>query len=146
MIENLKIKRTLPYLYIQLGFYLICNLLTLLLDAEMGEAVRVLILEWGAFPMLCAITGGVMAEKEGFLPLYGIASAILFIPFLFLFYSEFNVYIILMYAIMGYAGTFIGYILYRKEVSRIEKGLPEKPRKRSFLFKLMDRHNIDQYK
>ena len=144
--EKLKIRKTLPYVGIIAGFYLVLLCLTLFLEGVEAEAVRVIFLEWGAFPMLAAITGGVMAQKEGFLPLFGLFAGVVFIPFMYLFFVEQSWDVIFMYSVFGYVGTAFGAWLHHKEVKRIEEGKPPKPRRRSFIFKMFDRHNIDQYK
>ncbi len=144
--EKLKIRETLPYVGIIAGFYLALLCLTLFINGSEAEIFRIVILEWGAFPMLAAITGGVMAQKEGFLPLFGLFAGVAYIPFMYLFFTEHVWEIVLMYAVFGYVGTAFGAWLHRKEVKRIEEGKPPKPRHHSLLFKLFDRHNIDQYK
>lgn len=144
--KNLKFKKTLPYLLIQVGFYAVLTAVTFLIPVEeTAEAVRVVIMEFGAFPMLCAITGWVMAEKEGFLPLFGLFSALLFIPFMLMFYSVKSWYLILIFAVLGYAGTLVGYIAYKKEVKRIEEGRPPQKKKKSFLYRLFDRFKMDKF-
>ncbi len=144
--EKLKIRKTLPYVGIIAGFYLVFLCLTLFMEGAEAEIFRVVILEWSAFPMLAAITGGVMAQKEGFLPLFGLFAGIVYIPFMYLFFVEQVWDAVLMYIIFGYVGTAFGAWLHHKEVKRIEEGKPPKPRRRSFLFKLLDRHDIDKYK
>ena len=143
--EKLRIKPTAEAVAILFGFFTALTALSFVFDKGTADAVRVLLYEWGAFPLLCAICGGVVAQKSGFLPLYGILSGLCFIPFMYLFYAEQNYYVILMYAIFGYVGTILGFILYKKEVKRIESGEPPKKRT-SILLKLFDRHHIDKYK
>ena len=144
--EKLKIRKTLPYVGIIAGFYLVLLCLTLFLEGAEAELVRIFLLEWCVFPMLAAITGGVMAQKEGFLPLFGLFAGLVYIPFMYLFFAERTWDVVFMYAVFGYVGSAFGAFLHYKEVKRIEEGRPPKPRRRSFIFKLFDRHNIDQYK
>ena len=144
--KTLKIKETLPYLGILAGFYIVLLALTYFLDYNTGEATRVVLLEWGAFPMLSAIVGGVMAQKTGFMPVYGVFAGVLFIPIMYLCFNEKNWYIVLMYVVFGYVGELFGTFLHYKEVKRIEEGRPEKEYKRPFWFKMFDRHDIDKYK
>ncbi len=143
--KSWNLKPTLTASAILLGFYVVCLAGTLLLPAGTADAVRVVLLEWGAFPLLCAITGGVVAQKSGFMPLYGLLSGLLFLPFLFLCFEEKNPYVILMYVIFGYVGTLLGTFLFKKEVRRIENGEKEE-HKKPLLLRLFDRHNLDQYK
>lgn len=143
--QKLRIKPTLEATAVLLGFFAVFTAISFLFDLSTGNAVRILLYEWGAFPMLCAIVGGVVSEKSGFLPFYGLLSGIVFIPFMYLFYDEQNYYVVLMYVIFGYIGTLFGYFLYRKEVRRIESGSPKEKRK-SILLMLFDRHHIDKYK
>ena len=143
--EKLKLKPTLEAALILLGFFVVLLAATLLLPTEEGEATRVVILEWGAFPLLCAIVGGVIAQKSGFLPLYGLLSGIVFLPFLLFCFAEKNFYVILAYIVFGYVGTLLGTYLYCKEVRRIENGEKEE-HKKPLLLRLFDRHDLDQYK
>ena len=138
-------KPTLTASAILLGFYAVCLAGTLLLPEGTADAVRVVLLEWGAFPMLCAITGGVVSEKSGFMPLFGPLAGLSFLPFLFLCFEEKNLYVILMYMIFGTVGSLFGTFLFRKEVRRIESGEKEE-HKKPLLLRLFDRHNLDQYK
>lgn len=144
--KYLKLKETLPYLLILAGFYAVLLALTYFLDFEAGEATRVVLLEWGAFPMLSAIVGGVMAQKIGFMPIYGAFAGIIFVPMMYLCFVEKNWYVVLMYVVFGYVGELFGAFLHYKEVKRIEEGKPPKEYRRPFWFKLFDRHDIDQYK
>lgn len=143
--KDLKLKKTLPYILIQLGFYTVLTFLTFLIgNAETAAGVRVVILEFGAFPMLCAITGWTMAQKEGFLPLFGAASALIFIPFMYGCFEVQELFVILIYAVLGYAGTLVGYFQYMKEVKRIEEGRPPEPRRKTLLEKWADRYKLDR--
>ena len=143
--KKLNFKATGHAAAILFGFFAVLIAISCALEAGTADAVRVVIFEWGAFPLLCAIVGGVVAQKNGFLPLYGLCCGLLFIPFMYAFYSERNWYVILMYCIFGYVGTALGWFLFCKEVRRIEENRPVKKRK-PLLLKLFDRHNIDQYK
>ena len=143
--KRLNLKATGQAAAILLGFFAVLIAISCALEAGTADAVRVVIFEWGAFPLLCAIVGGVVAQKNGFLPLYGLCCGLLFIPFMYAFYSERNWYVILMYCIFGYVGTALGWFLFCKEVRRIEENRPVKKRK-PLLLKLFDRHNIDRYK
>lgn len=143
--KKLNLKPTGEAVAILFGFFAVLTAASCAMQAGTADAVRVVIYEWGAFPLLCAIVGGVIARKSGFLPLYGLCCGAIFVPFMYLFYSEQNWYVILMYCIFGYVGTVFGWALFRREVHRIEEGRPEKKRK-PLLLKLFDRHNIDQYK
>ena len=142
--EKLNLKATGQAAAILFGFFSVLTAASCAMEPGTADAVRVVIYEWGAFPLLCAIVGGV-AQKSGFLPLFGISCSAIFVPFMYAFYSEQNWYVVLMYCIFGYAGTLFGWLMFRKEVRRIEEGRPEKKRK-PLLLKLFDRHNIDQYK
>lgn len=143
--KKLNLKPTGEAAAILFGFFAVLIAASCAMQAGTADAVRVVIYEWGAFPLLCAIVGVVVARKSGFLPLYGLCCGAIFVPFMYSFYSEQNWYVILMYCIFGYVGTAMGWLLFRKEVRRIEEGRPEKKRK-PLLLKLFDRHNIDQYK
>ncbi len=144
--KSLKLKDTFVSIAILAGFYVVLLALTYFLDYDAGEATRVVILEWGAFPMLSAIVGGVMAQKVGFMSIYGALAGIVFVPMMYICFAEKNWYVILMYVILGYVGELFGAFLHYKEVKRIEEGKPQKEYKRPFWFKLFDRHDIDQYK
>ena len=143
--KSLNLKPTRTALLLLLGFYAVCLLGTLFLPEGTADAVRVVLMEWGAFPLLSAIVGGVIAQQSGFLPLYGLGAGLLFIPFLFLFFEERNPYVILMYILFGYVGTLFGTFLYKKEVRRLENGEKEE-KKKPLLLRLFDRYHIDQYK
>lgn len=143
--KKLNLKPTGEAAAILFGFFAVLAAASCAMQAGTASAVRVVIYEWGAFPLLCAIVGGVIARKSGFLPLYGLCCGAIFVPFMYSFYSEQNWYVILMYCIFGYVGTVFGWVLFRREVRRIEEGRPEKKHK-PLLLKLFDRHNIDQYK
>ncbi|MBQ6878371.1 MAG: hypothetical protein IJO22_08260 [Oscillospiraceae bacterium] len=56
--EKLKLKATAEAAAILLGFFVFGTLISFLFDEVTAELFRLVILEWGAFPMLCAITGG----------------------------------------------------------------------------------------
>mgnify|MGYP003306471501 CR=1 FL=1 len=85
--EKLKLKATAEAFAILLGFFVFGILVSFLFDEATAELFRLLILEWGAFPMLCAICGGVVSMKNGFMPLYGIFAGAVFLPFMFLFFE-----------------------------------------------------------
>ncbi len=142
--EKLKIKATAEAVAILLGFFIFGILISFLFDEETAELFRIVLLEWGAFPMLCAITGGVVSMKSGFMPLYGIFCGAVFLPFMFLFF-ETNWGFAAAYAIFGAAGSLFGHWLFLKEVKRIEEGRPEKKRK-SIIFELFDRYDTKKYK
>lgn len=142
--EKLKLKATAEAVAILLGFFVFGILLSFLLDEATGELFRVVLLEWGAFPMLCAICGGVVSMKNGFMPLYGIFSGAIFLPFMFIFF-ETNWGLAAAYALFGALGSLFGHWLYLKEVKRIEEGKPEKHRK-SIIFSLFDRYDTKKYK
>lgn len=142
--EKLKIKATAEASAILLGFFVFGILVSYLFDKETAELFRLVILEWGSFPMLCAITGGVVSMKNGFMPLYGIFSAVVFLPFMFLFF-EMNWGLVVAYGLFGALGSLFGHWLFLKEVKRIEEGRPEKKRK-SIIFSLFDRYDTKNYK
>ena len=142
--EKLKLKATAEAAAILLGFFVFGILISLVFDEESAELFRVVLLEWGAFPMLCAITGGVVSSKNGFMPLYGIISAAVFIPFMFLFF-EVNWGLVVAYGLFGALGSLFGHWLFLKEVKRIEEGKPEKKRK-SIIFSLFERYDTKKYK
>lgn len=142
--EKLKLKATAEAAVILLGFFIFGIGVSFLFDEETAKLFRLVILEWGSFPMLCAITGGVVSMKNGFMPLYGIFSGIIFLPFMFLFF-ETNWGLAIAYALFGALGSLFGHWLYLKEVKRIEEGLPEKKRK-SFIFEMFDRYDTKKYK
>lgn len=143
--NKLNLKPTGKAVAILFGFFAVLIAISCALESGTADAVRVVIFEWGTFPLLCAITGGVVAKQDGFLPLYGICCGAIFVPFMYAFFAEQNRYVVLMYCIFGYVGTAMGWVLYRKEVRRIEQGRPQQKRK-PLLLKLFDRHHIDQYK
>lgn len=142
--EKLKIKATAEAAAILLGFFVFGILMSLLFDEATAEIFRVVLLEWGAFPMLCAIVGGVVSMKSGFMPVYGIVSGAIFVPFMFLFF-ETNWGLVIAYAFFGALGSLFGHWLYLKEVKRIEEGKPEKRRK-SIIFSMFDRYDTKKYK
>ena len=142
--EKLKLKPTAEASTILLGFFIFGIGVSFLFDEETAKLFRLVILEWGSFPMLCAITGGVVSMKNGFMPLYGIFSGIIFLPFMFLFF-ETNWVLVVAYALFGMLGSLFGHWLYLKEIKRIEEGLPEKKRK-SFIFEMFDRYDTKKYK
>ena len=142
--EKLKIKATAEAVAILLGFFIFGILISFFFDEETANLFRIVLLEWGAFPMLCAICGGVVSMKNGFMPIYGILSGAIFIPFMFLFF-ETNWGLVIAYALFGAFGSLFGHWLYLKEVKRIEEGRPEKKRK-SFIFEMFDRYDTKKYK
>lgn len=142
--EKLKLKATAEAFAILLGFFVFGILVSFLFDEASAELFRLLILEWGAFPMLCAIVGGVVSMKNGFMPFYGILSGATFLPFMFLFF-ETNWGLVIAYALFGALGSLFGHWLYLKEVKRIEEGRPEKRRK-SIIFSMFDRYDTKKYK
>ena len=142
--EKLKLKATAEAAAILLGFFIFGILISFLFDEATAELFRLVLLEWGAFPMLCAITGGVVSMKNGFMPLYGILSGAIFLPFMFIFF-ETNWGLVVAYALFGTLGSLFGHFLYLKEVRRIEEGRPEKRRK-SIIFSLFDRYDTKKYK
>ena len=142
--EKLKIKATAEAAAILLGFFVFGILLSYIFDEATAELFRIVLLEWGAFPMLCAIIGGVVSMKNGFMPLYGIFAGLIYIPFMLLFF-ETNWALALAYALFGMLGSLFGHWLYKKEVRRIEEGKPEKKRK-SYLFEMFDRYDTKKYK
>lgn len=142
--EKLKLKPTAEAVAILLGFFVFGVLVSYLFDEITAGIFRVVILEWGAFPMLCAITGGVVSMKNGFMPLYGIFSAAVFIPFMLLFF-EANWGLVIAYGLFGALGSLFGHWLYLNEVKRIEEGKPEKKRK-SIIFSMFDRYDTKKYK
>lgn len=143
--SKLKLKETGRGLLILAGFFLVLTAVTWLFEPETAEAVRVVLLEYGAFAFLSAIVGGVIAQKSGFLPLYGIGAGITFVPFMLLFYAEKNFFVIAAYTVLGYIGVLIGYMLWLGELRRIQEGRPQK-KHGSFLLKIFDRYNIKKYK
>ena len=142
--KKLKIKATAEAAAILFGFFVFGILLSFLFDEATAELFRLLLLEWGAFPMLCAIVGGVVSSKNGFMPVYGICSAAIFVPFMFLFF-ETNWALVIAYGLFGLLGSLFGHWLYKKEVKRIEEGKPEKRRK-SIIFSMFDRYDTKNYK
>lgn len=142
--KKLKLKATAEASAILLGFFLFGILISLLFDEVTANLFRIVLLEWAAFPMLCAIVGGVVSMKSGFMPLYGIFAGILFVPFMLVFF-ETNWALVLAYALFGVLGSLFGHWLYKKEVKRIEDGKPEKHRK-SVIFELFDRYDTKKYK
>ncbi len=142
--EKLKIKATAEAVAILIGFFVFGILISFLLNEEVRELFMVVLLEWGAFPMLCAIVGGVVSMKSGFMPLYGIFAGAVYIPFMFLFFEQ-NWPLAVAYGLFGVLGSAFGHWLYRKEVKRIEEGRPEKRRK-SIIFELFDRYDTKKYK
>ena len=142
--EKLKIKATAEAAAILLGFFVFGILLSYIFDEATAELFRIVLLEWGAFPMLCAIIGGVVSMKNGFMPLYGIFAGLIYVPFMLLFF-ETNWALVLAYALFGILGSLFGHWLYKKEVRRIEEGKPEKKRK-SYLFEMFDRYDTKKYK
>ena len=142
--EKIKIKATAEAAAILLGFFVFGILLSYIFDEATAELFRIVLLEWGAFPMLCAIIGGVVSMKNGFMPLYGIFAGIIYVPFMLLFF-ETNWALVLAYALFGILGSLFGHWLYKKEVRRIEEGKPEKKRK-SYLFEMFDRYDTKKYK
>ena len=126
--EKLKLKATAEALAILLGFFIFGIIVSFFFDEVTAGLFRLVILEWGAFPMLCAICGGVVSMKSGFMPLYGIFAGAVFVPFMLLFF-EANLGIVIAYALFGILGSAFGHWLYLKEVKRIEEGKPEKRRK-----------------
>ena len=142
--EKLKLKATAQAAAILLGFFVFGILVSFLFDEATAELFRLVLLEWGAFPMLCAITGGVVSMKNGFMPLYGILSGAIFLPFMFIFF-ETNWGLVVAYGLFGALGSLFGHWLFLKEVKRIEEGRPEKHRK-SIIFSLFDRYDTKKYK
>ena len=142
--EKLKLKATAEAAAILLGFFVFGILISLLFDEVTAELFRIVILEWGAFPMLCAICGGVVSMKNGFMPFYGILSGAIFLPFMFLFFEP-NWGLAIAYALFGALGSLFGHWLFLKEVKRIEEGRPEKKRK-SIIFSMFDRYDTKKYK
>ena len=142
--EKLKIKATAEAAAILLGFFVFGILLSYIFDEATAKLFRIVLLEWGAFPMLCAIIGGVVSMKNGFMPLYGIFAGIIYVPFMLLFF-ETNWALVLSYALFGILGSLFGHWLYNKEVRRFEEGKPEKKRK-SYLFEMFDRYDTKKYK
>ena len=97
--EKLNLKATGQAAAILFGFFSVLTAASCAMEPGTADAVRVVIYEWGAFPLLCAIVGGVVAQKSGFLPLFGISCGAIFVPFMYAFYSEQNWYVVLMYCI-----------------------------------------------
>ena len=142
--DKLKLKATAEAFAILLGFFVFGIIVSLFFDEVTAELFRLIILEWGAFPMLCAIVGGVVSMKNGFMPFYGIISALIFLPFMFIFF-ETNWALVIAYGLFGFLGSLFGHWLYLKEIKRIEEGRPEKRRK-SIIFSLFDRYDTKKYK
>lgn len=142
--EKLKIKATAEAAAILLGFFVFGILLSYIFDEATAKLFRIVLLEWGAFPMLCAIVGGVVSMKSGFMPLYGIFAGLIYVPFMLVFF-ETNWALVLAYALFGILGSLFGHWLYRKEVRRIEEGRPEKKRK-SYILEMFDRYDTKKYK
>lgn len=142
--EKLKIKATAQAAAILLGFFVFGILLSYIFDEATAKLFRIVLLEWGAFPMLCAIVGGVVSMKNGFMPLYGIFAGLIYVPFMLVFF-ETNWALVLAYAFFGILGSLFGHWLYRKEVRRIEEGRPEKKRK-SYILEMFDRYDTKKYK
>ncbi len=142
--EKLKLKATAEGLIILFGFYLFGVGISLFFDKATAELFRLVLLEWGAFPMLSAIVGGVVSSKNGFMPLYGLGAGIIFSGFMLLCF-EVNWYLALAHILLGYLGSLYGHYLYLKEVKRIEEGKPKKV-KRSIIFSLFDRYDTKKYK
>ena len=142
--EKLKLKATAEASAILLGFFIFGILISFMFDEETAKLFRLIILEWGAFPMLCAICGGVVSMKNGFMPLYGIFAGAVFLPFMFIFF-ETNWGLAVAYALLGMLGSLFGHWLYLKEIKRIEEGRPEKRRK-SIIFSMFDRYDTKNYK
>ena len=142
--EKLKLKATAEASVILLGFFVFGILVSFMFDEETAKLFRLIILEWGAFPMLCAICGGVVSMKNGFMPLYGIFAGAVFLPFMFIFF-ETNWGLAVAYALLGMLGSLFGHWLYLKEIKRIEEGRPEKRRK-SIIFSMFDRYDTKNYK
>ncbi len=142
--EKLKLKATAESLAILIGFYVFGIAVSFLFDKVTGELFRLIILEWGAFPMLSAIVGGVVSSKKGFMPLYGLGAGIAFVIFMLIFF-ETNWYLALAHILFGILGSLFGHYLYLKEIKRIEEGKPEKV-KRSIIFSLFDRYDTKKYK
>ena len=142
--EKLKLKATAEAVAILLGFFIFGILISFLFDEETAGLFRLIILEWGAFPMLCAICGGVVSIKNGFMPFYGILSGAVFLPFMFIFF-ETNWGLVIAYALFGVLGSLFGHWLYLKEVKRIEEGRPEE-RRNAIIFSMFDRYDTKKYK
>ena len=142
--SKLKIKATAEAVAILLGFFIFGIIVSLFFDEVTAELFRIYILEWGAFPMLCAITGAVVSSKNGFLPLYGFFSGMLFAPFMLMFF-EVNWGLCFACVLFGILGSLFGHWLFLKEVKRIEEGKPEKHRK-SIIFSMFDRYDTKKYK
>ena len=142
--EKLKLKATAEAVAILLGFFIFGILISFLFDEETANLFRIVLLEWGAFPMLCAICGGVISMKNGFMPIYGILCGAIFIPFMFLFFEP-NWGLAVAYALFGALGSLFGHWLYLMEIKRIEEGRPEERRK-SIIFSMFDRYDTKKYK
>lgn len=142
--EKLKLKATAEAAAILFGFFVFGILMSLFFDKTTKELFLVIILEWGAFPMLCAIIGGVISMQKGFMPFYGLICAIIFLPFMFVFF-ETNWAIVIAYVLFGVLGSLFGHWMFLKEVKRIEEGKPEKKRK-SLIFSLLNRYDTKKYK
>ena len=142
--EKFKLKATAEAVALLIGFFIFGILISFMFDEESAKLFRVVLLEWGAFPMLCAIIGGVVSSKSGFMLLYGVFAGVVFVPFMFIFF-EVNWALAVAYALFGALGSLFGHWLYLKEVKRIEEGKPEKRRK-SVIFSLFDRYNTKKYK
>ncbi len=145
--EKLKLKATVEAAAVLLGFFVFGILVSFLFDEVTKELFLIIILEWGAFPMLCAIVGGVVSAKNGFMPFYGLLCAIIFLPFMFAFF-EVNRALVIAYALFGVLGSAFGHWMFLKEVKRIESGKAERKRK-SVIFSLLgkyDRYDTKNYK
>ena len=142
--KKLKLKATAEASAILLGFFLFGILISLLFDEVTANLFRIVLLEWAAFPMLCAIVGGVVSMKNGFMPLYGICAGIIFLPFMLIFF-ETNWELLIAHALFGMLGSLFGHWFFLIEVKRIEEGRPEKKRK-SILFDMFDRYDTKKYK
>ena len=142
--KKLKLKATAEASAILTGFFVFGILVSLLFDEASADIFRVVLLEWGAFPMLCAIVGGVVSMKSGFMPLYGIFCGVIFVPFMLVFFAA-NWALVVAYALFGALGSLYGHWLYLKEIKRIEEGRPEEKR-RSIICSLFDRYDTKKYK
>ena len=63
--KKLNLKPTGEAAAILFGFFAVLTAASCAMQAGTADAVRVVIYEWGAFPLLCAIVGGVIARKSG---------------------------------------------------------------------------------
>ncbi len=143
--NKLNLKATAEATALLFGFFTVGIIISFFFDPVTSSLFRAVILEWGAFPMLCAIIGGVVSSKQNFMPLYGVISGVMLIPFALLFFEELNWYLVIAYGLLGMLGSLFGYFLFLKEVKRIEEGKPEK-RRRSVIFSLFDRYGTKKYK